>query len=416
MRKNFFFQIFALCFVIGSCSWLSTASDLPIPSPSATSSPYAIRVTETPTVTHTVTLSPTPKITAAVIEEIRINDLAINENNAGSIVNLSTFGTSSDSCLISPDIDTALEVRIIDGTPQYLLAIKELESQSISIWDIEAEKVIQTFDDLDIDSIFFHPDKNTLISFANREKSVISFWDIASGDLRNEFVLDRKNIYYDDYLSFSKNGLRTSTFTGYGNALDIRVSEFDFQSATLESQDYSFALYSEEGPTATQFYSPNGNLVAVVNGIDNKLHFLDFTNSKDILLEYTFQNYDEIISAGAEFSKAAINWDETYIVAGALSGEIYVWNTEDGSLLTILKAHKTRGVDGWGGGIKNLEFSPAANVLLSVGYDGSTKLWTIPSGVLLKEINTCHHFGGFTQDGRYLITMGKNGIEKWGLP
>jgi hypothetical protein len=52
---------------------------------------------------------------------------------------------------------------------------------------------------------------------------------------------------------------------------------------------------------------------------------------------------------------------------------------------------------------------------LSVGYDGFTKLWNIPSGDLLKEIKTCHHFGGFTQDGRYLVTIGRNGVEKWGL-
>jgi WD40 repeat protein len=417
MRKEFIFQIFVFYFFITSCGSFAATDSFPTPpSPSATHSLF----TETPNITYTATPLPsnttTPTITPAVIEEVEIDDLAITEKNAGRIVNLSVFGAASDSCLISPNLDTVLEVQMIDGTPQYLLANKELEGQSINIWDIEAEKVIQTFDGLDIDSIFFHPDKNALISFANREKSVISFWDIASGKLRNQFVLNRKNMYYDDYLSFSKNGLRASTFSGYGNALDIRVSEFDFQSAALESQDYSFALYSEEGPTSTQFYSPKGNLVAVVNGIDDKLHFLDLTNDRDILLEFPFGNYDEIISAGAVFSKASMSWDERYIVSGALNGEIYVWSTADGSLLTILKAHKTRGVDGWGGGIKNLEFSPAANVLLSVGYDGSTRLWNIPSGVLLKEIDTCHHFGGFTQDGRYLITMGKNGIEKWGLP
>lgn len=416
MRKALSFQIFVFCFYIVSCGSFSATGDLPTLSPAATN----ILLTETPSITHTATVLPTsttmPTITPAAIEEIKHSDLAINENNARRVANLSTFGTSNDSCLISPDLDSALEVQIMDGQPKYLLANKELESQTINIWDIEAEKIVQTFDGRDIDSIFFHPDGNTLISFANREKSIISFWDIVSGNLRNEFVLDRKNIYYDDYLSISKNGLRVSMFSGYGNALDIRVSEFNFQSATLDSRDYVFALYAEEGPTSTQFYSPKGNLVAVVNGIDNKLHFLDLTNGKDILLEFPFENYEEIASAGAVFSKASMSWDAKYIASGALNGEIYVWSTSDGSLLSILEAHETQGTDGWGGGIKNLEFSPASNILLSVGYASSTKLWSIPSGALLKEIETCHHFGGLTQDGRFLITIGKNGIEKWGIP
>jgi len=307
-------------------------------------------------------------------------------------------------------------VQVVDGNTQYLLANKELESQVINIWDIETEKIIQTFDGLDIDSIFFHPDKNTLVTFANREKSVISFWDITNGNLRNKFVLNRKNIYYDDFLSISPDGLHASTFSGYGNYLDIRVSVFNFQSGVFENKDYVFALFSEEGTTSTQFYSPNGNLVAIVNGVDNKLHFLDLTNNKDILLEFPFENFDEIVFAGAVFSKASMSWDEKYIVSGALNGEIYVWSTTDGSLLATIKAHQTKGTDGWGGGIKNLEFSPESHLLLSVGYDGFTRLWNIPSGDLLKEIKTCHHFGGFTQNGRYLITIGKNGIEKWGIP
>jgi len=417
MRKESILLFFVTCFLV-SCSSPSITSDFATISPSATTVPF----TQTPTITHTPTLHPTqtntatPAITPAFIEKIKVSDLAITEANVRKIVKLSVFSTPSDSCIISPDLDSALKVQVVDGNTQYLLANKELESQVINIWDIETEKIIQTFDGLDIDSIFFHPDKNTLVTFANREKSVISFWDITNGNLRNKFVLNRKNIYYDDFLSISPDGLHASTFSGYGNYLDIRVSVFNFQSGVFENKDYVFALFSEEGTTSTQFYSPNGNLVAIVNGVDNKLHFLDLTNNKDILLEFPFENFDEIVFAGAVFSKASMSWDEKYIVSGALNGEIYVWSTTDGSLLATIKAHQTKGTDGWGGGIKNLEFSPESHLLLSVGYDGFTRLWNIPSGDLLKEIKTCHHFGGFTQNGRYLITIGKNGIEKWGIP
>jgi WD40 repeat protein len=413
MRKEFFFLFLSICLIV-SCSSPSTTGDLITPAPSVTKVPF----TETLTITHTPTPTntATPAITPAFIEKLEVSDLSITENNAKKIIKLSVFGEPADSCIISSFLDTALKVQVVDETTQYLLANKELERQIINIWDIEEEKIIQAFDGVDIDSVFFHPDKNTLITFTNREKSVIGFWDTAGGNLRNNFVLDRKNLYLDNFLGISPDGLHASTFSGYGNYLDIRVSEISFQYGTLENKDSIFALFSEEGATSTQFYSPSGNLVAIVNGIDNKLHFLDLSNSKDTVLEFPFENFDEIVSAGAVFSKASMSWDEKFIVSGALNGDIYVWNTEDGVLLAILKAHQTEVTDGWRGGIKNLEFSPDSHLLLSVGYDGFTKLWNIPSGDLLKEIKACHHFGGFTQDGHYLITIGKNGIEKWGIP
>lgn len=411
MRKKSFFLFFVICFIV-SCSSPSTTGNFATLSPLATIDSF----TQTPTITHTPTListqtnTPTPAITPAFIEKIKISDLAITEANARKIVNLSEFSTPNDSCIISSYLDSALKVQVVDGNTQYLLANKELESQIINIWDIEKEKIIQTFDGFDIDSIFFHPDKNTLVTFANKENSVISFWDTIGGDLQNEFSLNRKNIYYDDFLSISPDGLYASTFSG------SQISEFGFQSGISKNKGNDFALFSEEGTISTQFYSPNGNLVAIVTKTDNKLHFLDLTNNKESLLEFPFENFDEMISAGAVFSKASMSWDEKYIVSGALNGEIYVWSLIDDALITIIKAHQTEVTDGWRGGIKNLEFSPESHLLLSVGYDGSTKLWNIPKGDLLKEIKTCHHFGGFTQDGRYLITIGKNGIEKWGVP
>ena len=149
---------------------------------------------------------------------------------------------------------------------------------------------------------------------------------------------------------------------------------------------------------------------------DEKLHLIDLTSEKDLLLEFPFSNRDEVFSAEAIFSTIAIGPDEKYLVGGGLNGEIYIWKVADGALVKSFEGHEPDRVDGWVGGIKILEFSPQSNLLLSVGYDDVTKLWDASTGALLKELNTCHHFAGFTHDGRYLVAVGKSGIEIWGIP
>ena len=157
-------------------------------------------------------------------------------------------------------------------------------------------------------------------------------------------------------------------------------------------------------------------MVVVTYDKDDKLHFLDLTNNKDTILDFPFSNLNEVGLAEAFIETISISSSEEHIAGGTVSGNIYVWDASNGSLLKSFKAHETDTADGWIGGVKILEFSPASNLLLSIGYNGVTKLWDASKGILLTEINICHHFGGFTQDGRYLVKVGKNGIELWGIP
>jgi WD40 repeat protein len=337
----------------------------------------------------------------------------LNENNIDRVEILSAFGTPNDNCLISSSLDSALETRVINGQTEYLLASKDHESGNTQVWNLDTEKVIQTFNDVNADTVLFIPDERTLITFSRYEPGTLTAWDIQSGNQQRKFTFEG-NRFYDDRISISQDGLRIALFSCSPNAVDCHVSEFNLQTDKISSTKYVFPLYSETPPPHS--YSPNGNLVAVTYGFDDKLHFLDLTNHKDTILQFPFSSRDEVFLSEAIISTISISSNENHLAGGAINGDVYIWNIADGTLLKSFEAHKQSRTDGWTGGVKILEFSPESNLLVSVGYDGFTKLWDTSAGVLLKEINTCHHFGGFTQDGRHLVTVGEKGIEVWGIP
>jgi WD40 repeat protein len=94
------------------------------------------------------------------------------------VENIATFGTPSESCLISSSMDSALGSRLVNGQTEYLLALTDLESQNINLWNLATKENIQTFDSNDVDSVLFHPDNQTLISFSRYEPGRLTLWDI----------------------------------------------------------------------------------------------------------------------------------------------------------------------------------------------------------------------------------------------
>jgi len=406
-------QMLVLCMLSSACNSVPSSGVIPATSPS-----ISIEQTNTPVTEETPTVVPIASITPAVISNPELHDLALNENNIGKIKEFAAFGVTRENCLISSYQDAAIETRSVKGQAQYLLALMNLNQdfviQNIQLWDLATQKNIQTFDTNEIDSVLFHPDNRTLVSFFRYEPGRLILWDIQNGNQRQEFHLE-SNHYYGERISISQDGLRIAFFSCSPNAVNCQVSEFNLQTNKISSTNYIFPLYGDI-PLPPFTYSARGNLVAITYNSDNKLHFLDLTNHEDTILEFPFSTLNDVGLAEAEFETLAVSSNERYVVGGALNGDIYLWNAVDGTLLKVFKAHTTQRSDGWLGAIKILEFSPESNLLLSVGYDGFTKLWNTNARVLLKEMNTCEHFGGFTQDGRYLVTVGKKGIELWGIP
>lgn len=421
MNKILLSQILVLSILTSACTSSSSEKVVSIASPSATIE-Y-----NTPTIKETETTAPTASITPAVInKKPEIHNLALNENNVYKIKNLATFGTPYEPCYPTSDFDSALETRIVNGQIEYLLASTGLEEgKNIQVWDLEKETKIQTLNNVLAHSILFHPDQRTLISYFEHDLTKLTLWDIQNGNQRQQFIFDSQYLngagyIYGNRISISPDGLNVALFVGHYKGMYeedyFRIKEFNLQTNQTSDTDYDFPLYDTLPP---YIYSPKGNLVSVTYGAygyDGKLHFLDLTNHKDTILQLPFPNFDEAFSSGAVISTISVNSSEKYVAGGARNGDIYIWDIADGTLLKSFKAHIIDIGGSWLDGVKSLEFSPESNLLISVGYDNFTKLWNANTGVLLKEINTCHHFGGFTQDGRYLVTVGEKGTGVWGIP
>lgn len=403
MSKNYYLSLFLALFLsLTSCTRPEQESIIP----TATN---PIIETNTPTlVQETKTPSPTVTITPAVINKPQLHKLALNENNIDEIKKFTDLGDSKEYCLISSRLDYDISTRLKNGKIEYLLANNDYEVNQIEIWNLETEEVLRTISMEGVNNVLFSPDQTSLITFSNTNSvGKISILDIESEAERQSFAF-KPDYYYDERINLSKDGIKISFFSF------SRVFEFNIQTATETNAFYDFPLYREQPPP--RIYSPSGNLLSITYGFDDKLHLLDLTNQKDSILEFPFENLTDVVMEEEILETMALSSNEKYLVGGTLGGNIYVWNVSTGVLLYKIHAHTSDISDGWIGGIKILQFSPESNLLLSVGYAGYTKLWDVSTGVLLKQIETCHHFGGFTEDGRYLVTVGKNGIELWGIP
>lgn len=409
MSKKIFFLLvlFALTY---ACVPLSQSSILP----TSTATAYSPTATQTSIPTEkTPTFVPTASITPAVVIKPQHHNLALSENNVDEIKTLAIFGDSKEYCFNYSSLESDISIRLKNERFEYLLANNDYEANQIEIWNLEAEEVLRTIPIDDVDSVLFSPDQTSLITLSGYDPPKISIWDIESGAERQTFKL-KPDYGYDERINISQDGLRIAFFLSRRYSERFRVSEFNIQTARASETFYDFPLYREQPPP--RIYSPSGNLLSIAYGIDDKLHLLDLTNQKDFFLEFPFESSFDAVMEEEILETIALSSNEKYLVGGTLGGNIYVWDFSTGALLYKTHAHTTDISDGWIGGIKIMQFSPESNLLLSVGYDGYTRLWDVSTGVLLKEINTCHHFGGFTEDGRYLVTVGKNGIELWGIP
>jgi WD40 repeat protein len=117
----------------------------------------------------------------------------------------------------------------------------------------------------------------------------------------------------------------------------------------------------------------------------------------------------------SEIDATAISPEGRYFSFGTYDGHLQVWDLKTQSLISAFAGHPAIATNAYIFSIIRLNFSPQSNLLVSVGRDGTTRLWNIKTGTELRRLNVCC-YADFTPDGRYLVTAGDGVIRVWGIP
>jgi WD40 repeat protein len=142
---------------------------------------------------------------------------------------------------------------------------------------------------------------------------------------------------------------------------------------------------------------------------DTEILFKDITAAETITLTHAYIGDDTFVE------EVALSPDGNYFATGMMGADILIWDLRSREIVQTLRGHEWRGGDGGISGIRYLAFSPQNDLLVSVGYDGTTRLWNIHSGLQLQKLNICC-FAEFSPDGRILVTAGQGVIRVWGIP
>lgn len=291
-----------------------------------------------------------------------------------------------------------------DGKERYALATLTYSGQ-VEIYDIQTGVLLGVLisECCEIKGFNFSPDRR---SFATIETNILKVWDLQSGIVLYERDLKDN---FSGPIVFSPNG--SSVFLT--NIAEDDIVELNLQSGQSANHGQNSYAYDFADPFAVENYHFNemGNLVMLGFDKSNGKYepsFEDVRTKENIVLPVEIKSDFDYVEA---FSFSA---DGQYVAFGNPT-DIFVWNIETLELQSILAGHEFRGADGWFGKIRDLVFNPQSNLLVSVGEDGTIRLWNARFGNQLRQLNVCCSVD-FTPDGRYLITYGNGVAYVWGIP
>jgi serine/threonine protein kinase/WD40 repeat protein len=141
------------------------------------------------------------------------------------------------------------------------------------------------------------------------------------------------------------------------------------------------------GSSVSLAYHPSGNSIAYFAEGHREISLMD-TRTGAIT---------PLATAPAElFGRVSFNHDGSLIAAGALNWRSYVWDCQNGELMSTLNGH--------GAEVTNVQFAPRSNLLATSSWDRSTRLWDVNDGRTLARLEGL--FCGFNPDGDHLAFVG----------
>lgn len=414
---------------------VSTQIPLRTPSPVPTLTPtHTAGPAPTPTLPPT-SLPPTPTITPAVLSGVPFAPNALNpENVVRGLTRLNRIGRGrlydvkwspggkrvaialGDSVIVL-DAQTrekiwrtefanfsfaALGILQVDGKTVYAASV--FAGDEASIFDLASGSVLQTFrsDGPTFTGLAFSSDRRTLAAID--EEARLTFWDLQTGERTHTFLLSEEAAAGP--LRFDADGSSVLLLAKNKNI----VIRFNLRNEAIQHHPYSgWQANTRLGYLPYRFLGNGDLLTWNQSQTGDTLTLRNLTSGENVVISRAVN--DEL----DRLETAAHSADGEVFAAGAVEGQISIWRMDNLTEPQLLFGHEPRSGEGFTGTTIHLEFSPTNNLILSVGFDQTTRLWNIETGNFVRLLSVCC-YAGFTPDGRLLVTAGDGVIRVWGVP
>jgi WD40 repeat protein len=222
-------------------------------------------------------------------------------------------------------------------------------------------------------------------------------------------VIESHELEVDGPFLFSPDATTIASLdTSQENIVLFGIYEAEPERIIRNNLAYYSAFTHLYGPY--EFWS-NGTLVTLGVDLQRGLFLRLPQDGVELLLPYDFSDGD--FSIPDAFSTTR---DGHGLAVGLASGDLFLWDVSSQEQTAVLRGHNTQSADGWLGAFIELEFSHDATLLLSIGWDGTTRLWNLTSMSVARVIESCC-FAEVSGSGEVFFTLDQDTglLRVWGV-
>ncbi|MBK7598906.1 MAG: PD40 domain-containing protein [Acidobacteria bacterium] len=245
-----------------------------------------------------------------------------------------------------------------------------------------------------------HADQIKTIVFSTDGKHILTasgdasakIWNAETGDLVNQFSMAPSQVESESYnpaniesAAFSSDGKRIVTVTSDGAA--------QVWDASLTRQ--VIKIHGSDGIIEDTFFSPDGKLLIIVGtgDINNSILIWDWASQKQIS-----QISAHIYGKDASVS---ISPDNKWLLIKDTNFNAQIWELSTGRQMAELKDPSSNE------DLRAAIFTLDSKAIISVGWQGGTRIWEVPSGRLISKHSTpppAIDWASFSPNRKWVLT------------